>query len=102
MGGSDQRRRDLHGNEHRDFKIAGKLGSLEGVQVGVIGPDGRKTDLVPDLVDLGYAPKEGFWSTRRISSTPLTMLPHWSDPPICSTQPYFRSSSRKSTDCISM
>jgi hypothetical protein len=53
-----------HGNDHRDFKIAGKLGSLEGVQAGVIGPDGRKTDLVPDLVDLGYAPKEGFWSAR--------------------------------------
>ena len=53
-----------HGNDHRDFKIAGKLGSLEGVQVGVIGPDGRKTDLAADMVDLGYAPKEGFWSAR--------------------------------------
>jgi hypothetical protein len=42
-----------HGNEHRDFKIAGKLGSLEGVQVGVIGPDGRTTDRVPDMVELG-------------------------------------------------
>ncbi len=47
-------------------------------------------------------PNAGFWSTRRISSTPLTMLPHWSEPPICSTQPRRRSSSRKSTDCISM
>ena len=53
-----------HGNEHRDFKIAGKLGSLDEVQVEVIGPDGRKTDLVPDMVDVGYAPKEGFWSGR--------------------------------------
>jgi len=53
-----------HGNEHRDFKIAGKLGSLEGVTVGVIGPDGRTTDIVPDMVDVGYAPKEGFWSAR--------------------------------------
>ena len=53
-----------HGNEHRDFKIAGKLGSLEGVKVGVIGPDGRATDLVADMTDLGYAPKEGFWSAR--------------------------------------
>ena len=58
-----------HGNEHRDFKIAGKLGSLEGVQVGVIGPDGRKTDLVPDMVDLGYAPKEGFWTARFVPAT---------------------------------
>ena len=53
-----------HGNEHRDFKIAGKVSSLDEVQVEVIAPDGRKTDLVPDMVDLGYAPKEGFWSGR--------------------------------------
>ena len=53
-----------HGNGHRDFKIAGKLGSLDGVRVDVIGPDGRRTDLVPEMVDLGYAPKEGFWSAR--------------------------------------
>jgi uncharacterized GH25 family protein len=53
-----------HGNDHRDFKIAGKVGSLDEVQLAMIGPDGRKTDLVPDMVDLGYAPKEGFWSGR--------------------------------------
>ncbi|MFM8496924.1 MAG: DUF4198 domain-containing protein [Planctomycetia bacterium] len=53
-----------HGNEHRDFKIAGKVGSLDEVQVEVISPEGRKTDLVPDMVDVGYAPKEGFWSGR--------------------------------------
>jgi len=53
-----------HGNDHRDFKIAGKVASLEGVQVEVIGPGGRKTDLMPDMIDVGYAPKEGFWSGR--------------------------------------
>jgi len=53
-----------HGNAHRDFKVAGKLGGLDDVTVGVIGPDGRTTDLVPDMVDVGYAPKEGFWSAR--------------------------------------
>jgi uncharacterized GH25 family protein len=53
-----------HGNDHRDFKIAGKVGSLDEVQVEVVGPDGRKTDLVPDMADLGHAPKEGFWSGR--------------------------------------
>ena len=53
-----------HGNDHRDFKIASKVGSLDEVQVEVIGPDGRKTDLRPDMADLGYAPKEGFWSGR--------------------------------------
>ena len=58
-----------HGNDHRDFKIAGKLGSLDGVKVGVIGPDGRTTDLAADMVDLGYAPKEGFWSARFVPAT---------------------------------
>ncbi|MEI7781512.1 MAG: DUF4198 domain-containing protein, partial [Planctomycetota bacterium] len=57
-----------HGNEHRDFKIAGKLGALEGVTLDVLGPGGRKTDLVPGLVDLGYAPKEGFWSGRFVAA----------------------------------
>lgn len=53
-----------HGNHHRDFKIASKVGSLDEVQVEVVGPDGRKTDLRSDMADLGYAPKEGFWSGR--------------------------------------
>lgn len=57
-----------HGNDHRDFKIAGKLGSLEGVTLDVLGPGGRKTDLLPGLVDLGYAPKEGFWSGRFVAA----------------------------------
>lgn len=58
-----------HGNEHRDFKIAGKFRSLEGVKVGVIGPDKRTTDLVPDMVDLGYALKEGYWTPRFVPAT---------------------------------
>ena len=53
-----------HGNDHRDFKIAGKVGSLDEVRVEVLAPDGRKTDLVPAMTDVGYAPKEGFWSGR--------------------------------------
>jgi len=35
-------------------------------------------------------------SVRRTSSTPETMLPHWSEPPICSATPWRRLSSRKS------
>ncbi len=63
-----------HGNEHRDFKIASKIG-LEGVQsIGVFGPNsGRKGaphDLKPDLVDLGLAPKEGFHSARFVPVKP--------------------------------
>lgn len=57
-----------HGNEHRDFKIAGKLGSLDGATLAVVGPAGKRTDLVPELVDLGYAPKEGFWSGRFVAA----------------------------------
>lgn len=58
-----------HGNEHRDFKFAGKLASLEGATLEVHGPQDRRTDLVPDLVDLGYAPKEGFWSVRFVTAS---------------------------------
>ena len=57
-----------HGNDHRDFKIAGKLGSLEGCTLAVIAPGNKRTDLVPALVDLGYAPKEGFWSGRFVAA----------------------------------
>jgi uncharacterized GH25 family protein len=59
-----------HGNEHRDFKIAGKLASLDGATLEVIAPDGRRTDLLPAAVDLGFAPKEGFWSARFVPAGP--------------------------------
>ena len=53
-----------HGNDHRDFKIAGKL-SPESVQSFVVlAPDGKSYDLKPDLVDLGYAPKEGYLTSK--------------------------------------
>jgi len=50
-----------HGNNHRDFKLAGKQ-SLEGLSLEVVAPSGKRFDLKPDLTDLGYAPKEGYWS----------------------------------------
>lgn len=59
-----------HGNEHRDFKLAGKLASLDGATLEVISPDGRRTDLVPEAVDVGYAPKDGFWSARFVPGGP--------------------------------
>ena len=52
-----------HGNEHRDFKLAGKA-SAEAITLNVIGPDGQSRDLKPALVDLGYAPKEGYHTAR--------------------------------------
>ncbi len=59
-----------HGNDHRDFKVAGKLASLDGATLVVIGPDGRQTDLAPDAIDTGFAPKEGFWAARFVPSAP--------------------------------
>lgn len=54
------------GNEHRDYKLASKLSSLEGAKLDVIAPSGKSTDLRTGLADLGYAPKEGFYSSRFI------------------------------------
>jgi uncharacterized GH25 family protein len=59
-----------HGNDHRDFKVAGKLASLEGTTLDVIATDGRRTDLVPTAVDVGSVPKEGFWSARFVPASP--------------------------------
>ena len=59
-----------HGNEHRDFKFAGKIASLDGAVLDVLGPRGTRTDLVPEMVDLGFAPKEGFWSGRFVTAEP--------------------------------
>jgi uncharacterized GH25 family protein len=59
-----------HGNDHRDFKIAGKL-PVESVQsFVVIAPDGKSYDMKPDLVDLGYAPKEGFLTSKFVPGKP--------------------------------
>ncbi len=55
-----------HGNDHRDFKIAGKLASLDGATLAMIAPDGSTTDLVPAAVDLGLAAKDGYWSARYV------------------------------------
>lgn len=49
-----------HGNDHRDFKVAGKA-DLDGSAVQIIDAQGKPFDLKPSLVDVGYAPKEGFW-----------------------------------------
>lgn len=52
-----------HGNEHRDFKLASKLDPA-GCTLTVRSPSGKVYDVKDKLVDLGLAPKEGFWSTR--------------------------------------
>src|SRR5947208_3344902 len=52
-----------HGNDHRDFKLAGKLNPAGGT-LEVVGPDGKRYDLKDRLADIGYTPTEGFWTTR--------------------------------------
>jgi uncharacterized GH25 family protein len=50
-----------HGNDHRDFKLASKVG-LEGAALEVVTPDGSRIDLRDRLVDTGYTPTEGYWT----------------------------------------
>ncbi|MDB5386750.1 MAG: Nickel uptake substrate-specific transrane region [Planctomycetaceae bacterium] len=56
-----------HGNEHRDFKLASKT-TLDGCQLEVIGPDGKKFDLRDRLNDVGYAPNEGYWTGKYVGT----------------------------------
>src|SRR6476646_2856977 len=58
-----------HGNDHRDFKLAGKA-DLDSCTLDVIGPDGKRLGVKDLLVDLGYAPKEGYWSTKFAATKP--------------------------------
>lgn len=52
-----------HGNDHRDFKLAGKI-NLDHSTLTVIDPDGTTYDLKDRLIDTGYTPQEGYWTTR--------------------------------------
>lgn len=68
-----------HGNEHRDYKLAGKL-TLDGATLDLIEPDGKCYDLKDRLVDTGYTPQEGYWTTRFEPTKPgLYLVGHKSD-----------------------
>ena len=68
-----------HGNDHRDFKVAGKA-DLEAITLAVLSPEGSKTDLKPSLIDQGYAPKEGYWTAKYMTDKPgLYLVAHTSD-----------------------
>lgn len=58
-----------HGNDHRDFKLAGKVG-LDSCQIAVVSPNGKSFDLKPHLNDVGFAPKEGYWTSRYPAQEP--------------------------------
>jgi uncharacterized GH25 family protein len=68
-----------HGNDHRDFKLAGKP-DLAASTLAVLGPDGKRIDLRARMADVGYAPNEGFWTTRFVAPQPgLYMVAHTFD-----------------------
>jgi uncharacterized GH25 family protein len=56
-----------HGNDHRDFKLAGKVG-LEAATLEVVTPDGKRYDLKDRLADTGYTPTEGYWTARFVGT----------------------------------
>lgn len=58
-----------HGNEHRDFKLAGKA-DLTACSLQITGPDGKEYDLKPSLLDVGYAPKEGYHTAKFATARP--------------------------------
>ncbi len=55
-----------HGNEHRDFKLASKV-QLDGCTLDLLMPNGIKFDLLPQLIDKGYAPNEGYWTAKFVA-----------------------------------
>lgn len=62
-----------HGNDHRDFKMAGKP-DRETSKLEVIAPGGVKYDLKDRMIDNGYAPSEGYWSARFVPAKSGTYL----------------------------
>lgn len=68
-----------HGNNHRDFKLASKVG-LQDCTLNVLSPDGKSYDLKTELFDTGYAPKEGYWTAKFVPAHPgLYMIAHQLD-----------------------
>lgn len=56
-----------HGNEHRDFKLAGKL-KPEDARLTLLDPSGRAIEV--KLTDQGYTPQEGYWSGQSMLAQP--------------------------------
>jgi len=68
-----------HGNDHRDFKLAGKI-DLESCTLKVIAPGGKSYALKERLIDTGYAPKEGYWRAKFPATKPgLYIVSHTLD-----------------------
>lgn len=68
-----------HGNDHRDFKLAGKADVADST-LEIVAPGGAQFDLKDRLVDTGYAPQEGFWTARFVpAKAGLHIVGHQSD-----------------------
>lgn len=68
-----------HGNDHRDFLMASKVG-LEDSTLKVLSPEGKSYDLKSELIDAGYAPKEGYWTAKFVPAKPgLYLVAHTLD-----------------------
>jgi len=76
-----------HGNNHRDFRLAGKI-DLAGCKLVLHAPAGKSYDLISDLVDVGYAPKEGFYNARYTTAAPgMYLVEHTVDKIVNHGQP---------------
>lgn len=76
-----------HGNDHRDFKLASKTG-LNGATLKVHAPGARTYDLKDRLLDVGYTPKEGFWTGKFSATEPgLYLVEHSMDQVVNHGQP---------------
>lgn len=68
-----------HGNDHRDFKLASKA-SLANATFKIHAPNKASYDLKDRLIDVGYTPKEGFWSGKFVPAEPgLYLVEHFQD-----------------------
>jgi uncharacterized GH25 family protein len=76
-----------HGNDHRDFKLASKV-ALQGVSLKVHSPTGKSYDVKDRLNDVGYTPKEGFWTAKLAATDPgLYLVEHSMDQVVNHGQP---------------
>lgn len=68
-----------HGNDHRDFKLAGKVNPAN-CKLTVIAPSGAVIDVKDRLVDTGLATKDGYWTARFVpEETGLHLISHTAD-----------------------
>jgi uncharacterized GH25 family protein len=89
-----------HGNNHRDFKLAGKIDPAAD-KLEIVDPDGKRYDLKEQLVDLGYTPKEGFWTTTFAGAKPGMYVVAYSSDHVVSYAPKRALMSAKSYFVVS-